>query len=287
MPVLYWPQGDGYEATSDSTFQIRRLDAEFAERSTAPKDGAVAFLDYLIEDYADEWVTKMMFHYRWAIEENVVHASRVLPRWTLAVPEKFANEFAKTFSKRQIDRLAVVGSNETTRTTIESSYKRLLAILEQHFRTTPFVMGSRPGTADFSLFGQLSQLVQVEPTSLVIAREAAPRVLCWADVLEDLSGIAVDAAAWVTRDAVGDALGDLFREIGRTYAPFLLGNAAALDSGADQVECEIDGTPWTQTPFRYQGKCLVWLREAYAALAADDRSAVDAALAGTGCEALF
>jgi hypothetical protein len=53
------------------------------------------------------------------------------------------------------------------------------------------------------------------------------------------------------------------------------------------METVIDGRPWTQKPFPYQGKCLQWLVERYAALSADDRAAVDAMLAGTGCEALF
>ena len=56
------------------------------------------------------------------------------------------------------------------------------------------------------------------------------------------------------------------------YAPFLLANAAALASGAERVECEIDGRPWVQQPFPYQGKCLAWLREAHAALAPADRA---------------
>jgi hypothetical protein len=49
----------------------------------------------------------------------------------------------------------------------------------------------------------------------------------------------------------------------------------------------IDGRPWTQRPFPYQGKCLQWLREGRAALEAADRRAVDALLDGTGCEKLF
>ena len=39
--------------------------------------------------------------------------------------------------------------------------------------------------------------------------------------------------------------------------------------------------------FGYQGKCLQWLREAYAALSDADRGSVDAVLDGTGCERLF
>ena len=80
---------------------------------------------------------------------------------------------------------------------------------------------------------------------------------------------------------------DLLTEIGRVYTPALLANAAALESGADMVETEIDGKPWTQKPFPYQGKCLVWLREAYNALDGADRTDLDAILAGTGLEPLF
>ena len=92
---------------------------------------------------------------------------------------------------------------------------------------------------------------------------------------------------WWTRDSVPETLRALLREVGRVHAPFLLANAAALASGAPRVECSIDGQPWVQDPFPYQGKCLQRLREARAALAADDRRGVDVALAGTGCEALF
>ena len=57
-------------------------------------------------------------------------------------------------------------------------------------------------------------------------------------------------------------------------------------AGAERVECEIDGRPWVQKPFPYQGKCLMWLREQYANLSAGDRTVVDGVLAGTGCESL-
>ena len=79
----------------------------------------------------------------------------------------------------------------------------------------------------------------------------------------------------------------LLGEIGRVYAPFLLGNADAVARGAEQVECEVDGQPWQQVPFVYQAKCLRRLKEAYAALDAAARTSVDQLLDGTGCEVLF
>ena len=91
----------------------------------------------------------------------------------------------------------------------------------------------------------------------------------------------------ISRDAVTPALRALFAEVGRVYALFLLANADALARRAEHVECVIDGRSWVQKPFPYQGNCLPWLREGYGALAPGDRTAVDAVLAGSGCETLF
>ena len=66
------------EAMIDSTFEILRLEAMFKERSLIPGDRALAFLQDLIEDYADEWLTKPMFHYRWNYTADIQKASHVL-----------------------------------------------------------------------------------------------------------------------------------------------------------------------------------------------------------------
>ncbi len=181
----------------------------------------------------------------------------------------------------------MVGSNETTAPVIEASYGRLLRLLDSHLAHSRFAMGGRPGASDFGLFGQLTQLVGFDPTPAAIALETAPRVVAWTDLVEDLSGLEPDARDWTPRDALPDTLRALLAEVGQVYAPFLLANAKALERGAERVECTIDGQPWVQRPFPYQGKCLRWLREARAALTPDDRAWVDALLAGTGCEALF
>src|SRR5207247_107347 len=64
LPQLIFPGAD--EAAIDSTPLIRRLESMYAARALIPPDPAMAFLDALLEDYADEWLTKPLFHYRWA-----------------------------------------------------------------------------------------------------------------------------------------------------------------------------------------------------------------------------
>ncbi len=281
--ILRGPDGTP-EARTDSTPLIRELERAFAGRSVVPPDPVVAFVDLLLEDYADEWLTKAMFHYRWAHAADVALASAILPRWSrTTASDDEAAALGKMFSERQIGRLAVVGSNDTTAPVIEASYRRLLVLLDARLSESRFVLGDRPGAADFALYGQLTQLAGFDPTPRAIAVATAPRIVAWVDVVDDLSGL--EPGDWLAD--VPATVRALLAEVGRVYVPFLLANDAALARGADTVECTIDGRRWTQKPFPYQRKCLAWLRDGYAALGAGDRRRLDGILAGTGCDALF
>jgi len=289
LPQLIAPGAGGLlEARTDSSPLIRALESDYEGRSVVPPHAAMAFVDALLEDYADEWLTKAMFHYRWAFSDDVANAAAILPRWFRPnQPEEEAVRNGEMFAQRQVGRLGVVGSNPTTAPVIEESYRRLLRLLDAHLTHFRFVLGARPAACDFALFGQLTQLVAFDPTPMAIARRATPRVVAWVDIVEDLSGLEPDDIDWTPPESAPETLRALLAEVGRVYVPFLLANAAALERQAEQVECVIDGRPWVQRPFPYQGKCLRWLREAHAALSPDDRHAADALLAGTGCERLF
>ena len=287
LPTFYLPNAEGeIEAVVDSTPLIRRFEQEFEGRFVIPPDPVTAFIDYLLEDFGDEWLTKAMFHYRWAYEADIAKAGQILPRWRqVEGPEEQFRQAAKMVSERQISRLWVVGSNETTGPVIEASYRRILELFRDHLTERQFLMGNRPGASDFAFFGQLTQLAAFDPTPMAVTLEVAPRVYAWVDRVEDLSGLEPTADDWIGPE-LSATLRALLGEVGRVYAPFLIANARALASGAERVECEIDGRPWVQKPFPYQGKCLMWLREQYGELSAENRLAVDGLLDGTGCEAL-
>jgi glutathione S-transferase len=289
LPQLIVEDEEGAEmAVTDSTPILRNLDRRFPERRVRPADPVVAMLDAILEDWADEWLTKPMFHYRWAYADDIRRASDILPRWSH--PER-DDETVRIgggmFAERQIGRLGVVGSNDVTAPVIEASYRRALELVSAHLLGNRFLMGARPGACDFGVYGQLTQLAGFDPTPTAIAYEAAPRVVAWVNIVEDLSGLEPKESDWTPRDAVPDTLRALLAEVGRVYVPFLLANAAAIASGAASVECTIDGRPWTQKPFPYQAKCLGFLREEFAALGAADRADASRLLDGTGCEPIF
>ncbi len=289
LPTFYLSDENGeLEALVDSTPLIRRFEAEFEQRSAIPPDGALSFVDYLLEDYGDEWLTKAMFHYRWAHQPDCDKAGTVLPlQHTLALPEEQQRQAQKIFRERQVSRLYVVGSNEITAEVIENTYRDFLLAFDTILQQRPFLFGERPAAADFALYGQLTQLAVFDPTPMQITLNTAPRVSAWVNIMDDLSGLDVDQSAWYNRDQISNSLRPLLTEIGRSYVPVMRANARALASGEKNVDTTVTGKAWQQPVFPYQARCLQWLRERYGALDNGDRQWVDTVLSGTGCDALF
>lgn len=289
LPTFLFDEGpDQLVARCDSTPIIRQLESLYAGRSVLPQDPALAFIDYLLEDFADEWVTKYMFHYRWYPKEDADNAGTLLPLSSGPhVSETAAAQFKDIFTQRQVARLKYVGSNEKTAPVIEASYRRFLRAMQAHLSEQPFLLGQQPAAGDFAIYGQLTQLVGVDPTPRSLAHELSPRTVGWVHMMTDLSGLTSQADAWTELEQQPDTLRGLLLEIGRVYAPALLANAKAVEAGDESWNAQIDGCQWQQKSFPYQAKCLGWINEAYQGLSASDQKRVDLILDGTGCEAML
>ena len=276
------------KTVTDSTPIIRRLENEFEGRSVIPEDPALCFLNYLLEDFGDEWVTKNMFHYRWHFKEDADNASSILPlNHKVDLADDVWKAFKDGIGSRQIERLWVVGSNDTTAPIIENSYKRFLEIMESHLSNLPFLFGSRPSSADFAIYGQLTQLIGLDPTSRAIAHDISLRTVAWINSMEDLSGINPDKNPWQDFADLPETMKLLLIELGRVYVPALLANSLSLNKGEETWQTEIDGSTWTQKTFNYQGKCLQWINQEFYGLADHDQKRVLDIFEGTGCEKLL
>ena len=85
-----------------------------------------------------------------------------------------------------------------------------------------------------------------------------------------------------------ETLKALLEEVGRTYVPALLANAAAIDAGADEVSTEIGGQALGAEAVSLPGALsAVAAPGVCGALDGEDRTRADQVLEGTGCEALF
>ena len=104
LPTLLLENESGkLKATTDTTPVIRRFENEYPNRKLLPEDPALSFINYLLEDFGDEWVTKYMFHYRWYFDEDADNASTVLPLTDLAVnmPDEILKDAKKYVHDRQ------------------------------------------------------------------------------------------------------------------------------------------------------------------------------------------
>lgn len=76
---------------------------------------------------------------------------------------------------------------------------------------------------------------------------------------------------------------DLLGLAGEIYLPFLEANAAAARAGAATVELRLNDFEYSQPVFRYQTKCLEWLREEFQSLPPEARERIRPALETSGC----
>jgi glutathione S-transferase len=287
LPTFYFLKADGsLEPMVDSSLIIRRLDTECDSRQIAPACAGVALLDSLIEDYADEWLTKAMFHYRWTYEPDINKSIALLPMWfEPPMDDETLYSQGRAFANRQISRLRYVGSNSVTGPVIEAGFSRLLGILERHFLNYPFMFGHRPTAADFAIYGQLSQCALFDPTPAAVVLKEAPRVLGWTIAMEDLSG--TESEDLFSLEELPPTTLELLAEVGATHVPLLLANEQAFAESRTTFETSICGTRWEQSTFTYHLRCLRNLRDEYDALDPAAHKHVDALLKATGCDGLF
>ena len=131
------------------------LEERHSERSIVPTDPAMAYLSFLIEDMADEWVTKMMFHYRWDLVIDQAYSSRqIISDNTPGVRGEALAEAAQAIRDRQVARMPLVGCTPQNKPVIEQSFHKLLSILDGFATRDEYLFGTRPAIADFGLFGQ-------------------------------------------------------------------------------------------------------------------------------------
>lgn len=264
-------------AVQDSTPMIEALEAEFAEPSATPDHAGLAFISALLEDYADEWLNKAMFHYRWAYPENQDSAAkRIVDTMYEGVPAPDGAEDA--VKSRMTGRLHHVGSSPETAPLIEGSFTRAVSLLENTLGGKKYLFGDRPCLADFGLAGQLAQLLS-DPTPGAILRDTAPKLVKWIERMENPKVEGDFTSFALLRGPLVDLLRE---EIVAAYLAWMAANARAVQNDASGVSVEIAGVDFVQKPQRYAAKAFAELKRKRAGV---DNAELTALLEETGCDA--
>lgn len=275
VPLVVTPDGEGLQ---DSTPVIESLEARFPNPSIHPEDPALRFLSELIEELADEWGNKWMFHYRWRRPiDQQASAGRLALAMNPMMDEATQQGFAEQIRARMTGRVWFVGSSDATAPFIESTFHKALGQLDAHLASRRYLFGARPSFADFSLWGQLYNM-WTDPTPCAIIEARAQNVLAW---IQRMLWPA-NEGAFEEWNSLEPTLSPILRDwAGQWFLPWSQANADAIARApAEEFVVSLDGFEWRQKPQKYHAKSLEALRRKHALVGSNAQLA--AILSSTG-----
>ena len=152
VPVLHTPEN---WMIGDTTPLLQLLDARFPSRRLFP-DGPLGVLVHLLEEFFDEWVARVMVHYRWHYPESAAFAS-----------ERIGNGNAEAAARiREWGPRACRATgteSEHQQKAAEEEYERVLQAMEAQLESTPWMLGHRPTAVDCILLGGLRAHTWMDP----------------------------------------------------------------------------------------------------------------------------
>ncbi len=180
LPVLVTASGF---AVHDTTPLIEALEADSPEPSATPADAATGFLACVLEEYADSWLAKAAFHYRWTRKKDQrLAATRAIEDYYVTTPpedKKAVEDLAIETMTAQLKTMQLEGELGGA---IEKSFKKFVKLLDDHLRKHLFIFGDRPSIADFAIAGQLIQMLK-DPTPAKIIEKDGEFVAKWCEFM--------------------------------------------------------------------------------------------------------
>ncbi|HEX3887875.1 MAG TPA: glutathione S-transferase family protein [Phenylobacterium sp.] len=273
VPVLLTPEG---WMLADTTPIIDLLDQRFPARRLVP-DGPLGVLAHLVEEYLDEWIARVMVHYRWHYPDSAAFASDAIaggdPEVAAAIRGWGPRACRATGTETPFHQQAA-----------EQEYERLLAAAHDQLTRTRYLLGDRPCAVDAAMLGGFRAHTLHDPDPRKVMQRY-PRLIAWAEQGADAWDGTGDWAAFpdstpFARHVLG--------ELRNAYLPVLAGNAQALADGAKAFTVDSFGEPASYLTRAYPERSRAMVRERIAQrLSADDAALVMAWLGPAGLAEAF
>ena len=291
IPIVVTPEDETLQDTSEI---LDWLDEHHPEPRLEPCTPVQRVVARLIELYADEFMLLPAMHYRWGSEEGERKA-----RADFACGSG-KPEMSSAFADRMSGSLPLLGVGPDSADAIEAHTHELLEFFDQHLARHPYLLGGAPSLADCAMMGPLYGHLYLDAVPGRLLRERALPLCFWIERMNHPDPD--DRGEWLANDALPETLTPLLRLIGRDAVPLILDTVSDFEAWADgrspgQGEELPRAVGSHSTGFlgasftRYTSSYTLWMVQrtwdVYRALSAGERATVDAAVAGTGCEALL
>ena len=249
VPVLQTPEN---WMIADTTPLIALLDSRFPQRRLVPR-GPLGVLVHVVEEVLDEWVARVMVHFRWHYEENTRHIVSQFAGRPVSAEE--AREFPLAKWGPRACR-ATGTETEHQQKAAEQEYFALLAALEAQLGRTRYALGDRPTAVDAMLLGGLRAHTNADP---IPDLSGYPTVLAWDEKNADDWDGGGELAPFPGSTPFAAHVLDLARD---QYAPFALANARALEAGDKAFVIETWGgeVSYLARPYPEQSRRMIQAR---------------------------
>lgn len=257
LPVLVTASGF---AVHDTTPMIEALEADTPEPSALPDDAALSFLAYVLEEYADTWLAKAAFQFRWTRKKDQKEAAK------RAISEYFGeNEpddrkaMEASTIERMTEQLPSVGLEGDLGPAVEKSFKKFVKLLNEHLRRHLFIFGGRPSIADFAIGGQLIQM-QRDPTAGKIIEKDGEFVAKWCEFLVD----AKPGGPFESLEDLQETLIPIFKsDLSKFFLPWAAENLENSLAGNETFEVTLGKDKFTLRPLRSAARSFRDLRKRF------------------------
>lgn len=151
IPVLKTPEGEYVQDTADI---IAHFEAKSSDPKAIPETPLQRMVTFMLQLFADEWMTLPAMHYRWNHNEEWIYGEFGKNAAPDGTPEE-QYEAGKKVGKQFRSFVPMLGITPETIPGVEKAYEQFLADLSAHLEVLPYLLGTRASYADFALIGPL------------------------------------------------------------------------------------------------------------------------------------
>lgn len=257
LPVLVTSSGF---AVHDTTPMIEALEADKPEPSALPDDPSLAFLACVLEEYADTWLAKAAFQFRWTRKKDQKQAAQ------RAIDEYYGDEtpedrkaLENAAIEKMTEQLPSVGLEGDLGPAIEKSFKKFIKLLNDHLRHHLFIFGGRPSIADFAIGGQLIQMLR-DPTPAKIIEKDGEFVAKWCEFLAE----AKPGGPFEALEDLQETLVPIFKnDLAKFFLPWAAENLESALAGHETFEVQLGKDTFTLRPLRSAARSFRELRKRF------------------------
>lgn len=180
IPQLELPGG---EVVQDSVASFDALEELYPQPTARPPGMLQGWACRVIEALIDPALIYMAWHFRWNFPEaNTVFVGREFGRsFRHRGDDATVDHYGAVIAERMEGHRGSIGLFDQHYAALDALFDDLLAIMEEHVTTRPYLFGGLPSIADCVLMGPLFGHLARDPEPAMRMKQKAPRVFRWTE----------------------------------------------------------------------------------------------------------